>query len=273
MFPFPVAFFDDGKVRPEYNFAKFSDKIFLPYQSKRLHETRRIPEQQQLFRDPEENPRIDPSCITIEPIQGGQTGSTTTWKVLLGLFRLWEIKGKPQNGKMRFSARELADILNLKIGQSFSALIQRELSILKSVLYTWEYSFRDENGETVDLIHQINVLSSSSYVSKNIEEILTSLMHYTQLHSMSIIWLICSLDVRFRFDFQTFVSIKSGSSLTLYSHLCTVLSGKSRYERTAVNLFNDLELIGTKYSAKRHRKTKLQGLINGLDGKSMASGY
>lgn len=263
---------ENAVVRPEYNLAKWADKIFLPHQSKRLGQIRTIPEQPQLFRDPSENPQIDPLRIVITPEMNGQTGSTTTWKILLGLFKLWEEKGKPEDGKYSFSVRELANVLALKVSGDLGDRVNRELRTLKTMTLTWEYSFEDDTGETVALVHEMNILSSRTYLAKRLRkksdyfDALNAIVFNDDILKN----LIAGKTIPV--DFDTFIGIKSGTTLTLYSKLCTYLSHGTLREFRAQKLFRELELTGKKYESKRHRKTKLQELVAALDGKKMFNG-
>ena len=268
----PVVDERGAVVRPEYNLAKWADKIFLPHQSKRLGEIRTIPEQPQLFRDPEENPRVDPIRIVITPAMGGQTGSTTTWKILLGLFKLWEESGKPEDGELGFSSRDVARVLKQKQTGGFSARVSREIYTLKTMTITWEYSFKDENGEKLEVVQDMNVISDRTYVSKDKRKKSNQFdsLHHIVFGKYILKNLIAGMTIPV--DFDTFIGIKSGTALTLYSKLCTYLSTGTVREFRAEKLFVELELSGKKYEIKRHRKTKLQELISVIDGKKMFNG-
>jgi len=213
-----------------------------------------------------------PASLTIEPLQNHKTPTTTTYKYFLALIQLWEEQGKPMDGKVLFSSRDVANILNLKWSGTVSTQLERELAVLDSAKFTWEWSFIDEENEKKALVQRMNILTNSTYVKGRLrrkKEKFTSL-HTVTFHEYIVQNLLAGITKPI--NFHTILSIKNEGAAALYTHLDIILSDKTLWERTAVNLIKDLHLTGERYNSKRTRKAKLEEWIRALHGKSLSHG-
>lgn len=260
----------DGRVRPEINFAKYADRIFLPPQSKKRIGIRTEQWHPTLF-DQEEDSH--PSKLLIEPVEGQKTASTITYRTFLGLVRIWELRDKPADGKIVFSGRELASILKLKWGGYISQQFQREIKNLTGVRYTWEWAFADDRKNVLQLVEDMHILSGSAYLRKDIrlKEQKFEVLHRVQFHDLILKNLLAGRTKPV--ELETFLSISNGAAASLYMRLDLILADKTHYERRSAKLFEkDLALTSERYKKRYLRKAKLKELITQLDGKNISTG-
>jgi hypothetical protein len=268
--PIQLSFMEpDPVVRPEYNVGKFAGIIFTSPYAKNLDR----PRVHQWVIPIAEGRNLNAS-LTITPQYGNQTPTTTTLRVYLGLVQIWTNSGRPEDGVVNFSARQLATIIGWKWNGTLTAQrIAKHISILKSTGLTWQWSYRRPEGDTEQLMSDVSILSSTRYLKRE-------LLEKEQLY-------VASQRVRFNPDlvdnmlkghvrpmnYEALRAIPNDTTLNLYALLDLYLTRKPRWERRSLELLRDeLKLEGKRWEKRNIRHAKLKELVKGLDGVELFNG-
>jgi hypothetical protein len=268
--PLQLSFFEpEPVVRPEYNVGKFAGIIFTSPYAKNLDKPRTHE-----WTVPIDEGRNLNASLTITPQYGNQTPTTTTLRVYLGLVQIWTNSGRPEDGIVHFSARQLATIIGWKWNGSLTAKrIAKHISILKSTGLTWQWSYKRPKGDTEQLLSDVSILASTRYLKRE-------LLEQEQLYT-------ANQRVRFNPDlvdnmlkghvrpmnYQALRSIANDTSLNLYAVLDLYLSKKRRWERRSLELLRDeLKLEGKRWEKRNLRHAKLKELVKELDGVDLFNG-
>ena len=204
-------------------------------------------------------------AITITPLQGHMRPTITSFKLLLGLIQIWEQSGKPSDGRIRFSARNLAKIMNWRWGGTIARRIQDHLTRLRGTTIDWERAFILDSVKE-RRVADMSYIDGKAYVSaedRDSEEIY--LEYHTVRLNLDMVQNMIANNTK-PFKFIIFRDIRDVGAARLYSILDINLSGKDHWQRKAkALLYDDLEYEGTRYKLKRARLAKLKKLVAVLD--------
>ena len=250
-------------VRPDINIAKWSGLIFASPWARDLYQPKKI-----IVPTGDEGE----ASITIVPGYDQKRPTTTTQRVFLALLQIWEDQGKPTNGRIRFSARQIAHLLDWRwAGRDTASRIREQLFVLDNTSIDWLRTFYA--GEYLETYNeQMNLVDAKSYLGR---EHMTRREMFTAQHSVRLNQDLVENMLAGRTKPVNFLAIRSvnDSALTLYNLLDNFLAKKRRWERRAYALiYDDLELSGSRYKTAFARKAKLQELQRELDGKELSSG-
>ena len=254
-------------IRPEVNFEKWAHIIFGASHSKSIRK------QSREFRYTDSLPdgsSIDAS-ITVHAYEG-RLPSTKTRRVLLALIKLYEIRGLDERGILRYSLRELADILQLEWGSKTALALTRELFQLLAPI-TWRYAFVNAQGEKLSRLAGMHIIDEVDVVERRdrqgrecFERINTARFNPSIVENLK-------AGKTKPVNLAVTLELRSEIAQMLYAHLDIILSDKTRYERTTKNLFSDLFLESDEeYRYPSGRKRKVQKAIRELNGKPLATG-
>lgn len=267
--PLPLDLFEPSReVRPEYNIGKFAGVIFMSPYAKNVRDTRSYSWQIQ-----EGGEHLDAS-LTVTPLQGYKTPTTTTLRVYLALMQVWEHQGKPEDGVVQFSARLLAGVIGWRWGGSETAeRIYEHLRVLSGTSLSWVLAYQRPSGEVDQLYSDMSILASADYLKRG------SLFEPQKF---------CAVQrIRFNPDlvdnmlkghvrplnYETFRRIANDTTANLYTRIDLYLAKKRKWERRALPLLQDeLGLEGKRYEKGFNRHAKLKEFVRDLDGVELLNG-
>lgn len=276
--PLPLDVFEVNEiVRPEYNVGKYAGIIFSSPYAKNLKEERR---EKWEIKDPDSDEVINAS-LTITPSLGHKTPTTTTLRVYLALLQVWENSGRPVDGIVRFSARQLAEIIGWKWGGKKTAnTISDHITILKRTSIAFVYSFKTERtkGRGVpETVHDVSLLSSTTYQKRTDirKKELYQAVHEVEL-SARLVRNILDGYVR-PLNYHALRKIPNDSAVNLYTRIDLYLSSQNKayakWECRSEKLFRDyLGLHGKRYEHRRLRLARLKKLVEQLNGAELVNG-
>src|SRR5581483_5829409 len=243
-------------VRPELNIEKHADFFFAPSHSKNLSKPRSRTWTETL----PDGTKVR-ATIHLEPFQG-KIPTTKTRKVYLALQQLWEEKGCSDNGDTLFSVNEVSNVLGLKwAGKKTLRDIRNELRQLAGTTSIWQHSFTNEQGQRVSLEQPFRILESYKLFTKEARD---SRQLYLAISTFRFHEEIRKNLLSNRTKPTNLVALELQGEIAsvLYARLDIVLADKLQYERTTINLFQDLQLEGEKeYRYPSGRKRKLEKAI------------
>lgn len=263
-----LEMFDPVEItRPDVNIGRSAGRIFASPYARDL-------DQPKVFTwEVDRGGEKAKASLTITPLMGKKRPTTTTLKVYLGLTQLWELAGKPENGEIVFSARQMAHILHWRwSGKNVARRIQDHLTILKGTQIDWLRSYtRDSKVET--RVQEMNIISDRSYIER--EDSLRSdlfISQQTVMLNQRIVENMLAGNTK-PVNYDAFLSIKNESCANLYTLLDSYLSQKRRWERRSLGLIREeLFLGGTRYDQRFARHELLKRFVLELDGKELSSG-
>ena len=267
--PLQLSIFEpEPIVRPEYNIGKFAGIIFASPYAKNLREPRTLE-----WRVKRHDDELTAS-LTITPQYGMQTPTTTTLRVYLALLQIWTHIGKPQDGIVNFSARQLAAIVGWQwSGSETAKRISDHVDILKATGLTWILAYLQSNGTLERKVSNISILASADYSERK------SVFKDERFNPVQ--------RVRFNPDlvdnmlaghvrpinYNALKAIANDSTLNLYTRIDLYLSRKNRWERRSIELFkHELGLQGKRYEKRFARHAKLKKLVEELNGVELCHG-
>lgn len=267
--PLPIADFEPAAVvRPEYNIGKYAGIIFTSPHSKRLGETLTHE-----WRVEEQGTQAEAS-LSVIPLQGFKRPTTTTLRIYLGLIQIWEHQGKPADGVIRFSARQLANVIGWKwAGKDTANRIYSHLQSLAGTSLSWVLSFKQPSGQYEKIRSNMSIISSAEYRVRGqlFEPEMFSCVQRVVLNP-DLVANMLQGHVR-PLNYKAFMAIGSDTTANLYARIDVYLAKKRRWERRAVELLRDeLGLVGKRYEQRRIRHAKLKELAEQLDGVELFSG-
>jgi len=253
-------------TRPDINIGKWSTVLFSSPWARNLYEPK-----VHTWTGTFEGREVTAS-ITITPRPDYKRPTTTTYKVLLGLIQIWEQSGKPADGRVRFSARNLAKILSWKWGGWAAQQIQEQLTILKATQIDWSRSYALE-GHLERQTSGMSYIDAKDYLElkdRDSEEIFAE--HQTVRLNLDMVQNMLTNNTR-PVRFKVYLGIKNEGSARLYSILDLVHSHKDHWQRRSHALFyDDLEFDGERYAHRRIRLAKLKKMVADLDGCDLSRG-
>ena len=253
-------------ARPDINIGKWSTVLFSSPWARDLHQPK-----VHTWTGQFEGKTVTAS-ITITPRPNYKRPTTTTYKVLLGLIQIWEQSGKPENGRIRFSARNLAKILVWKWGGWAAQQIQEHLAILKGTQIDWSRSF-DLEGTLERQASGMSIVDAKEYLElkdRDSDEIFTE-QQTVRLNLDMVQNMLTNNTMPVRF--KVYLGIKNEGSARLYSILDLVHSSKNHWQRRSLGLFyDDLEFEGDRYQRRRIRLAKLKSMVADLNGCELSRG-
>jgi hypothetical protein len=255
-------------VRPELNIEKHADFIFAPAHSKKLNRSRK-----KMWTIELDQGIKSASYLLLEPVNG-RTPTTKTRKVYLVLTKLWE-EHRKDDETLVFSSREVADMLGIRwAGKKTAQEIYKEIQILRTCPFTWQYSFMDSEGNKMQLLDHINILDKFTYVTRELRTTKSE-----QFQAMHLIRFSEPILANLKNNktkptqLETVLHIKGEIASALYARLDIVLSDKNYYQRTTQGVFEDLQLEGEiEYRYPSGRKRKLEKALKELNGKRISTG-
>lgn len=263
-----LEMFDPVEItRPDVNIGRSAGRIFASPYARDL-------DQPKVFTwEVDRGGEKAKASLSITPLMGKKRPTTTTLKVYLALTQLWELAGKPANGEIVFSARQLAHMLNWRwSGKNVAQRIQDHLTILKGTQIDWLRSY--SRGSKVETrVQEMNIISDRSYIER--EDSLRSELFTSQqtviLNQRMVENMLAGNTKPVNYD--VFLSIKNESCANLYTLLDSYLSRKRRWERRALALIREeLFLAGTRYDQRFARHELLKRFVAELNGKELSSG-
>lgn len=254
-------------VRPEYNIGKYAGYIFASPYAKNLHE-----ERQYVWKYSRGEESIEAS-VTVVPLKGRKTPTTTTLRVYYALIEAWRQHGKPADGVVVFSARALAAIMGLKwAGSKTANMISEQLEILKSTQIQYVRAYQDKH-DRLQMGGSINIIDDESYTQRSdlFNDEKFSTVQRVRLNKEMVDNML-SDHIR-PVNHEQFKKISNDTAANLYSLLDMYLSNKPKWWRNAHGLLTEeLGLQGKRYEQKKHRHAKLKELVSQLDGAKLFSG-
>lgn len=267
--PLPLDLFEPSReVRPEYNIGKFAGVIFVSPYAKSVRETRFYS-----WRIREGNEQLDAS-LTVTPLQGHKTPTTTTLRVYLALIQVWEHQGKPETGVIQFSARQLAAVIGWRWGGAETAeRLFEHLKVLSGTSLSWVLAYQRADGGLDQLYSDMSILSSADYLKRS------SLFQPQKFSAVQ--------RIRFNPDlvenmlkghvrplnYEAFRQIANDTTANLYTRIDLYLAKKRKWERRSLPLLRDeLGLGGKRYDHRFNRHAKLKEFVRELNGVELLNG-
>lgn len=263
-----LEMFDPVKItRPDINIGRSAGRIFASPYSRGLYDSK-------VFEwEVECGDEKAKASLKITPLKGKKRPTTTTLKVYLALTQLWELSGKPRNGEVRFSARQLAHVLKWRwSGENSASRIQEQLTVLKGTQIDWLRSY-ERGSRTETRVSEMNIISDREYIERRDlmnDELFSS--HQMVILNPRIVENM--LDGKTKpFNYEEFVQISDETSANLYALLDNYLSQKKHWSRRAFLLIREeLFLEGKRYEQRFARHERLKRLVRDLDGIELSSG-
>ncbi len=265
----PIGLFEPSKeIRPEYNIGKFAGKIFVSPYAKDVKEIRKY--QWQVV---DGDQSLDAS-LTITPLTGQKTPTTTTLRVFLALIQVWEHIGFPEDGIVRFSARQMCNVIGWSwAGTDTASRIYEHLKILSGTSISWVLAYQSKDGGLNKLYADMSILSSASYRQRGslFEPEKFSIVQKIRLNPDLVDNMLAG-HVR-PMNYEAFKKIGNDTTAVLYTCLDLYLHKKPKWERRAEALLSDdLGLTGKRYEKRFNRHAKLKEFVRELDGVALFSG-
>lgn len=264
--------FQPDVVRPELNIGRWANFIFTSPHNPNVYKTRERTFPVELKDDFGKVTDEVLGSVKVEPIQGNRTPTTTTYEVFLAICHLWEEQGKPLDGWVHFSSRQIANVLGKKWSGQLAKRIDDELAVLKGSLMTWRWSFTDNDRAKVEYVDSMNFLSSKQYVNTAYRR---KSQKFDVLHKVEINSLILANMVAGQtkpINFKTYLAIEDSGAKVLYSFLDVILANKTVWERRLEGLLTDLDIQADRYKTKFARKALVAKWIKTLNGLDLFHG-
>lgn len=266
---FPNA---EAVIRTELNTAKFANFIFISPRSEKVSEMRTFH-----YKDGEKEVSLyihPASYVTPNTKQQEHKGPTITsshyWYAFL---QIWESRGCPCDGKIVTSGVEIFKILNIKAGKSSYQRLYRELQILEGSSLEWDFSFiNKKDGKVYEGSKRNSFLADYHYVNAKNRQTDDIFAQSISIHLNPDMVDNLVAGIRKPIRFKEYLSIASYDASRLYNMLDIFLSGKPKWERNSVGLFEDLDITGVVFKKRKERRRKLNELITTLDKKRISNG-
>lgn len=253
------------KIRVELNIEKWP-AIWQPAKSKN----------KQALRILEREIKLEDGSKIVSRVEVGfnQHGTLTTeeQKMFKVLIKQWEDSGKPTE-QVFFSDRLLAQLLHKGWGTNVIDSITKSLSKLRTVSLEWVNSFYDKTGEGKALLRDrrpFTMLSELRIIERVEQGAVNKALGYFRFDDHILSNLLANYTKPFLLD--EFFKIKSDIGLLLYNHVDLIMANKSRYERSTVELFEDLGLKNAEYRLMNKRKRAIEKPLKELIGLRISSG-
>ena len=262
-----LSLFEPEEIaRPEYNIGKWAGVIFVSPHARNVADIREF-----TFVTNYEGQKAE-AQITITPMVGHKTPTTTTFKVYLALVQIWNQQGQPENGLVSFSGRQLASIAGWAWSGVIAKRIDEHLRILGGTNLDWSLTFKTPKG-IQEQFSQMHILDEISYLKRKISfgDKKFSQNHWVRFNPGLVANMRKNL-IR-PINFKELVSIRSENSSNLYVLLDVFLTRKPVWERNSYDLiYKDLGYTGKRYEARRERKRRLEEFKKDLDGRALVRG-
>lgn len=267
--PLPLDLFEPSReVRPEYNIGKFAGVIFTSPYAKNVREART-----HSWTVTNGDQKLDAS-LTITPLVGLKTPTTTTLRVYLALIQVWEHMGRPEDGIVQFSARQLAAVIGWKwAGKDTAERIYDHLKVLSGTSLSWVLAYTRKDKKIDEIYDDMSILASASYRKRNqlFEPEKFSTVQRIRFNP-DLVENMLAGHVR-PLNYEAFRQIGNDTNANLYTRLDIFLATNPKYERRAFELLTeDLGLTGARYKSRRARKAKLKEFEKELDGVALLKG-
>lgn len=254
-------------TRPDVNIGRSAGRIFASPYSKGLYEPKVFEWQVMQGEDKAT------ASLTVTPLKGKKRPTTTTLKVYLALTQIWEQSGKPRDGEITFSARQLAHVLKWRwSGENSASRIQEQLTILKGTQIDWLRAY--SRGDRIERrVSEMNIIADREYVERR-DLSKAELFSSQQMVILNQRIIQNMLDGNTKpFNYDAFVAIGDETSANLYALLDNYLSQKKHWARRALPLIREeLFLEGKRYEQRFARHDRLKRLVRDLDGIELSSG-
>lgn len=252
-------------ARPEYNIGKWAGVIFVSPHSREVANTREF-----TFQTKNEGVQSE-AKIVITPMKDHKTPTTTSFKVYLALIQLWNIQGRPQDGLVKFSGRDISEVAGWSWSGVIAKRIEEHLRILAGTNLDWSMTFKTKEGIQKQ-VSQMHILDEVHYLSRR----LSSEKKFSQNHWVRFSpGLVANMNNKLErpINFKALASIRSEHSSNLYVLLDIFLTKKPVWGRAALDLlYKDLGYTGKRYEQKFARKQRLKDFKSDLDGLPLVRG-
>lgn len=215
------------------------------------------------------NTLIECEIIVSPSLEHGNL-TTEDQKIMYGLIKLWEKKGRPE--ELIFSLRELAEELNMSWSEWVYKALKKSLLRLRFSAFTWSQSYFDGvTKEFYDELDSFTILTELK-IAKNGKG-----KHITYQACRIKFYPLIEKNLRSKYTqpsyYNVMIGFKSGLAQILYNYLELVMHDKNYYERNTEGLFfEDLDLEAVDYKFKSGRKRVLEIAIKELNGLPIPSG-
>lgn len=263
-----LEMFDPVEItRPDVNIGRAAGRIFASPYSRNLYDPK-------VFEwEVEQGDEKAKASLTVTPLKGKKRPTTTTLKVYLALTQIWEQSGKPRNGEVHFSARQLAHVLKWRwSGENSASRIQEQLTVLKGTQIDWLRSYT-QGSKVKTRVSEMNIISDREYVERRDltkSELFSS--HQSVILNPRIVENMLDGQTK-PFNYEAFVEIGDETSANLYALLDNYLSQKLHWSRRALPLIREeLFLEGKRYDQRFARHERLKRLVRDLHGIELSTG-
>ena len=262
-------------IQAELNTGKLANFIFLSPRSKEIDQVR-------VFSYERDGRTIS---LTISPAiyighntktpQAPRTLTTTSSELWYTILQIWERRGCPSDGVIYTSGIEIFRILNIKAGKAAYQQLYRELTVLRSSVLTWDFSFieiKNEEKAAYEGRRETSFLADFSYLNKRYRktnDIFSQLLTIT-INPFMVKNIEHGLSKPLRF--REYLKISSYDAKRLYAMLDIFLVKKTTWERNSIALFDELGIRGKRYQNQFARKAKIKELIEHLNHKKISNG-
>lgn len=208
--------------------------------------------------------------IKITPLLDQGNLTTEDQKVMYGLIKLWEKKGRPE--ELAFSLRELAEELNMCWSEWVYKTLKKSLLRLRFSAFTWSKAYFDgTTKEYYDELDSFTILAELK-IARNGKG-----KHITYQACKIKFYPLIEKNLRNKYTqpsyYNVMIGFKSGLAQILYNYLEFIMHDKNYYERNTEGLFfDDLDLEAVDYKFKSGRKRILEVAIKELNGLPIPSG-
>lgn len=267
--PLPLDLFEPNRaLRSEYNIGKYAGIIFTSPYAKDVKETRK-----HSWEVTNGEEKVNAS-LTVTPLSGQKTPTTTTLRVYLALLEIWNMVGRPESGEIQFSARQLCQVIGWKwSGKDSANRISEHLSILAGTKLNWALAYKNKNKETEKMRSGMHILQSDDYRERAQlfkEEKFTAVQRVR--FNSDLIENILAGHVR-PVNHDEIRKIANDTIANLYMRLDAYLYKKPKWERRSLELLTEeLGLIGDRYQKRFIRHAKLKEFVEALNGAKMMTG-
>jgi hypothetical protein len=216
-----------------------------------------------------DNATVECEIVVSPSVEHGNL-TTEDQKVMYGLIKLWEKKGKPE--EVVFSLRELAEELNMCWSEWVYKALKKSLLRLRFSAFTWSKAYFDGiTKEYYDELDSFTILAELKMARNGKGK------HITYQGCKVKFYPLIEKNLRGKYTqpsyYNVMIGFKSGLAQILYNYLELTMHDKNYYERNTEGLFfDDLDLEAVDYRYKSGRKRVLDVAIKELDGLPIPSG-
>jgi len=257
----------DQIVRTEKNIERWANFIFPHTRAKNLDQVRIRDWKLEL---PDGREAI--ASLSVEPVVGTKAYTCRTYDVYLAIEEIWYDLGMPEE-PFNITLTKIAKKMLVPMNGKWAKRIYDELNCLFKTVMCWKLSYHTKTDNHSTVKNQ-RILETFDY-----DEIKDRYSLGDRFKATCVI----RLDQRIRDNLrskQTIPvnwtarkSIKSQIARVEYGRIDNILATQVRYERTGLNLLDDLQISDvSEYEFKSRRKRLVEMLAQQLNGKTLSTG-